>query len=132
MWVLLAFVIGIVIIVLAFALGWIATPLDTMSAENTRRLSRQANDAWQALEAQRENILSVETQASDMILTYGEDQSTWPQGKREEYQQLRTQRQNRIAAYNTSCGQYNAMWQDEWRAIPAPDDLPTACDLYSG
>jgi hypothetical protein len=57
----------------------------------------------------------------------GANAATWPQGKAEEYQQLQTQRRNREAQYDQLCATYEARWSDEWRGIPAPDDLPQRC-----
>ena len=116
---------------LAFALDWIAAPLENNSPGNVKSLSRQANNAWEALNSQRESISVLDSRAEDMVLAYGEDQSKWPQGKRDEYLQLRQQYHNAIIAYNSACGQYRAMWSDEWRSVPAPDDLPTTCEMIS-
>ena len=64
-----------------------------------------------------------------MALAYGEDMTNWPQGKRDEYLQLQAQVTNLSTSYNAQCGQYNALWEDEWRSLPAPNDLPTHCEM---
>lgn len=118
-----------VFVVLAWGLGWFAAPFQTMSPQRVQQLSRQANDAWQGLEAQQATIAVQRERLSEFNSLYGDNTSEWPQGKREEYQQLSSALRNLVAAYNLQCGQYNALWQDEWRSLPAPDDLPTRCDL---
>ena len=128
-WAWLGFKIAVMLLVLAAIWNWLVTPLLLTSPQRLESLSRQANDNWQALEAQRHSIEQVQRRANDIVLLYGEDQSTWPQGKDEEYLQLKQQASNLTIAYNNACGQYKAMWQDEWRSIPAPNDLPTTCDM---
>lgn len=100
------------------------------SPDNIERLSREANNAWQALEAQLANIEKSEDAAADLLTAYGEDQSVWPQGKRDVWLQLQKDITNKSAAYNVSCAAYNAFWQDEWRALPAPKDIPTRCEMH--
>lgn len=118
-----------VLLVFAWGVGWFAAPLETFSANNVRNLSRQANERWQALEAQKSSISVQENRLGEFNILYGEDTAKWPLGKREEYQQLSASLRNLVTAYNASCGQYNALWNDEWRSLPAPKDLPTRCDL---
>lgn len=129
LWILAIAVVLLVAIPVTAALGWYATPFEMFSPSNMRQLSRQANESWQSLEAQQASIGAVERKINDFLLTYGEDQSKWPQGKSTEITQLRAELSNKITAYNTACGQYMAMWQDEWRDLPAPDDLPTQCEM---
>ena len=118
-----------VLIVALWAVGWMATPFRITNPERVEMLSRQANDAWQALEAQEASIASQKKALDQYTDLYGDDMAKWPQGKRQEYQQGMVAYSNLVNAYNRSCSQYNAMWQDEWRSIPAPDDLPTRCEL---
>ncbi len=128
-WMIFFASIILVAVLISYALNWIQAPLDLTSPENIRQMSREANDAWQALEAKKSSISNLESQVNDMTLLYGEDMSKWPQGKDEEYLQLKRQIANLKTAYNSECGQYNAFWLDEWRALPAPDDIPTHCSF---
>lgn len=128
-WLLFGVTVLIAILLLSYFLGWFAKPLEVMSPDNIERLSRQANEAWQALEAKEASIEQVESKANLMITAYGEDMKVWPQGKRDEYLQLQAQVTNLTTSFNAQCGQYNALWSDEWRGIPAPDDLPTRCKM---
>jgi hypothetical protein len=130
---MMIFIVGVVMVAMlgAYFLDWFSTPLELTSPDNLQRLSRQANDAWQALEAKQQTIINLEQQADLMVAAYGDDQSTWPQGKRDEYLQLMAQVTNLKASYNVQCGQYNAFWDDEWRGIPAPNDIPTSCQFLN-
>lgn len=128
-WMAVFALIVVVALVIAYALGWFAKPMEVMGPDNIQRMSRQANDAWQALEAKQASIDAIETKAGQMVLAYGEDMTVWPQGKRDEYLQLQAQATNLSTSYNSQCGQYNAMWADEWRSVPAPNDLPTHCEM---
>lgn len=130
-WVLFGFLLVLVLAGLFFIYSWVNKPLEVLSPDNIQRLSQEANDKWQALLSQQATIDTISQRAKDMVVTYGEDRSVWPQGKSDEYLQLRQQVGNQITAFNLSCGQYNALWQDEWRSIPAPDDLPKKCELYT-
>lgn len=121
----------VVFIVLGFALDWFATPFRVMSPRNVQALSRQANDSWSALEAQRASITTQRQRVNEFDVLYGVDPGKWPQGKRTEYQQMTAALRNLVNAYNHSCGQYNAMWLDEWRDVPAPDDLPKHCEMLA-
>lgn len=126
-------IIPLVIILLAVAVGnwalrWQGAALDTIGPERMQQLSREANDRWQSLEAQRTSIATQQARLAEFETLYGTDRATWPQGKREEYQQLSAAIRNLETAYNSACGQYKAMWADEWRDIPAPDDLPRTCE----
>jgi hypothetical protein len=128
-WILWLFFIAIVLIALGFALNWFAKPAELFSPDRFEMLSRQANESYQALEAQERSITAIRAKAEQMITAYGEDMSKWPQGKRDEYLQLQQQVTNLTVAYNAACARYKAMWQDEWRAISAPGDLPTTCQM---
>ncbi len=128
-WILLGAALVAVLVVVAYALGWFAKPFELTSPDNLQRLSREANDAWQALEAKQESIEELEEKAGLMVTAYGDDMTAWPQGKRDEYLQLQAQVTNLKTSYNNDCGQYNAFWLDEWRSLPAPNDIPTRCDF---
>lgn len=129
LWVVAIAVVILVAIPVGAALNWWTMPFRMYSPDNIASLSRQANESWQSLEAQNASINVVERKINDFLLTYGEDQSKWPQGKSSEIQQLRSELSNKITAYNAACGQYQAMWLDEWRDFPAPDDLPKTCEM---
>ena len=124
-------IILLVIGVVGYTLRWQSAALDTIGPERMRQFSRDANDRWQALQAQQATIALAQQNVGEFDALYGADRVKWPQGKRDEYQQLRTQTNNLITAYNLSCSQYNALWQDAWRDIPAPDDLPRSCALLT-
>lgn len=129
-WIVIGVVISIIIAAGTFAYSWVVKPMQMASPDNIERLSREANNAWQALEAQLANIEKSEDAAADLLTAYGEDQSVWPQGKRDVWLQLQKDITNKSAAYNVSCAAYNAFWQDEWRALPAPKDIPTRCEMH--
>jgi hypothetical protein len=122
---------GIGLTYLNFAGRWATAPTEVFSVDNVRDLSRQANQMRTQLDAQLANIRVIDDQMRSLEEQYGEDQSTWPQGKDEEYRQLRVQRDNRIASFNTACADYQALWADEWRSLPAPDDLDTYCEYVN-
>ena len=130
-WILFVAALALIVSVIGYFFGWFNTALKVTSPEKIQMLSREANNSWQALKAGQQTIANIESDVHDMSVLYGEDASKWPQGKHDEYLQLKTQLRNLKTAYNSSCGQYNAMWQDEWRSIPAPDDLPTHCELIN-
>lgn len=123
------FVLVVILLVLSWTLGWIAAPLNMMSPDRIMTLSKQANEHYESLEAAQRVIESHRDRVDGYEELYGNDYSTWPQGKRDEYQQTQRQLQNLISAYNESCATYRALWQDQWRAIPAPDDLPKTCEM---
>jgi hypothetical protein len=128
--------IAVVIVALAVLIGvgyafrWIDAGLETVDPSNIRRLSAEANDRWNALETKRDSIINQEKGLADFYTLYGDDTSKWPQGKTEEYQQLVQALRNLKTSYNNDCGDYMAMWDDEWRDLPAPDDLPTTCQTF--
>lgn len=128
-WVFVIALVAMVIGGLSWGMGWFNAPLSVTSAPNVQRLSREANDRYQALQAQQASIAMARQKEADFIALYGTDVTLYPQGKRDELAQIRTDLSNKITAYNQACGQYNSMWQDEWRDIPAPDDLPTRCEF---
>lgn len=113
----------------AFALRWQRAGLEIVSPDNIQMLSRQANDNYKALEAKRMNINNQQEKLDEFEMLYGEGQ--WPQGKRQEYQQLSSILMNTKSAYNADCARYEAMWNDEWRSIVAPGDLPTTCEMIN-
>lgn len=115
----------------AWVLSWQRAALDTIGPARMLQLSREANDRWQALQGQQATVALGQQSLAEFEALYGVDRTKWPQGKREEYQQLRTQVGNLITAYNLSCSQYNALWGDAWRDLPAPDDLPRSCPLMT-
>lgn len=118
-----------VIGIAAYVLRWQNAALNVAGPERIERLSREANNHWQSLQAQKATISNQQARLAEFEMLYGVDRAVWPQGKREEYQQLSAAIRNLETAYNLSCGQYNALWLDEWRAISAPGDLPTRCEL---
>ena len=122
------FVILVIAVMLGWALDWISFPARVISPDRMVTLSRQANDHYQSLEASLGSIQVQRKTTEAYLELYGEDYSTWPQGKRDEYQQNQRQLQNLINAYNQSCAQYKALWLDEWRDVVAPNDLPTTCE----
>lgn len=128
-WIVWGVVTVAMLVVGGFAVTWFAAPTKLFSPDRMAALSRQANDNYQALEAQRQSVATTRTKAEMMITAYGEDMGKWPQGKRDEYLQLQAQVNNLVIAYNNACAKYKAMWQDEWRAISAPGDLPTTCQM---
>jgi len=130
-WIVVGTALVAVLLIAVYFLGWFAKPLELSSPDNLQRLSREANNAWQALEAKRESINVLEQKAGLMVSAYGEDMTVWPQGKRDEYLQIQSQVTNQKTAYNAACGQYNAFWEDEWRSIPAPNDIPTSCEFLN-
>lgn len=128
-WILWLVFIAAILIVVGFGLKWFAAPTKIFDPDNMARLSRQANDSYQALAAQEQSVSVIRNKAEQMMIAYGEDMAKWPQGKRQEYLQLQAQVTNLIVAYNGACAKYKAMWQDEWREIAAPKDLPTTCAM---
>lgn len=128
-WIMWLVFIVAVLTIAGFGLKWFAVPTKLFDPDRMAMLSRQANESYQALAAQEQSVSVIRGKAEQMITAYGEDMSKWPQGKRQEYLQLQSQVTNLIVAYNASCARYKAMWQDEWRAISAPMDLPTTCQM---
>lgn len=104
--------------------------LNVVSVDNIKNLSKQANQSWEALDAKRSTIRTQQSDLETYKELYGDDYATWPQGKRNEYQQLQKIVSSLITSYNVQCAEYNALWQDEWRNLPAPDDLPTYCEMW--
>lgn len=127
--ILFLFILVVILFILSWTLGWIAVPLSMMSPDRIMTLSRQANEHYESLEVALRVIDQQEGRLSEYEKLYGDDYATWPQGKRDEYQQTQRQLQNLISAYNESCATYRALWNDEWRNIPAPDDLPKTCQM---
>ncbi len=115
----------------AYVLRWQSAALDTVGPERIRALSREANDRHQALQAQLATIHTQQQRLAEFDALYGKDRAVWPQGKRDEYQQLSSATRNLVSAHNGACGQYAALWLDEWRDVPAPNDLPRACPLIA-
>ncbi len=128
-WIMFYATILVVLGIVLYLVVWVFKPMEMTSPDNLARLSQEANDSWQALQAKRQSISGLESKASLMITLYGEDMAAWPQGKKDEYLQINQQIINLKISYNSDCGEYKAMWNDEWRAIPAPDDLPTTCEF---
>lgn len=127
----LVFLIALIVVGIPVGLGinWLSTGADVVSATNVRSISREANEQWNALQGQRASIGRVQASADEYITLYGEDMMTWPQGKRDQYQQVLADVRNKVSAYNTSCADYNALYDDEWSSIVAPKDLPGYCEL---
>jgi len=128
-WLIFGFGLLIILGALAFGASWLLKPAEIFDPSAIQARSREANDAWQALQAQLANIETARSDARNLDEVNGSDRATWPQGDKERWLQLEAQVSNLTKAYNGSCAQYNAIWQDEWRAVQAPPDLPTRCDL---
>ncbi len=130
-WKWIAFIVTMVILALVagYFLDWFKAPLDLTSPARLQQMSEQANSKWESLKAQKATIELTQTQIAAFETAYGTDRSVWPQGKATEELQLQGVLINKISAYNTMCAEYNALWQDEWKAISAPGDLPTSCEL---
>jgi hypothetical protein len=132
-WVLLGVLILVIVLFIAgivsYAFGWLNAPLRLTNPNRLEKISREANEAWQALESQKANVSNIRDDMLTMKQLYGEDMSKWPQGKDDEYLQLQQQQINMINAYNSQCAAYRAKWKNEWWEISAPKDLPTTCDL---
>lgn len=128
-WGLSAVLFMLILLPILWAFGWISVPFEQTNPDLVRQLSQDANEAHEGLLAQSANIDNIETTMATMVIQYGDNRATWPQGKSDEYLQLVQQRQNLISAYNQACGEYRALWNDEWRNLPAPDDLPTTCEM---
>jgi hypothetical protein len=121
--------VGLAFLLFSFTVNWGAAALDQGSPARLRQLSREANDRYTALKSERATIETQRARLADFEQLYGKDPAAWPQGKREEYQQLTQAIRNMESAYNGHCGQYKSLWNDAWRDLPAPDDLPKTCDL---
>lgn len=131
-WVIAVVFVALVLIgVLAFGLRWQNAVLNQYGPERSEQLSREANDRWQALLSAQASIVQVRRALLEFNSLYGEDASRWPQGKRQEFQQMQANLTNLIQSYNGQCGQYNALWRDTWRDVPAPNDLPKECQLLT-
>jgi hypothetical protein len=114
---------------IGFALWWAGAAAETMDPARIRNLSQQTNQRYTALVQQVGDITDLQQQLEQFEVSYGADRGKWPQGKREEYDQVFTMLTNRRSAYRALCAEYQAIWADEWRGIPAPDDLPKECPL---
>lgn len=118
------FVLGIII--------WLLTQqqvvMETFSLDNAKALSEQANDANEALSAKLDTINVYQSELDSYVSLYGEDVTKWPFGKRESYQQLEKQIFSLKVSYNSECADYNSLWQNEWKSLVAPRDLPTYCE----
>lgn len=128
-WVLLGLLLLLIVTVALYAIGWLTTPLRLTDSNRMERISREANDSWQALESQKANVSNIRNKMLLMTQLYGENMATWPQGKDEEYLQLQQQQVNMVNAYNSQCASYKAKWKNEWWEFSAPKDLPITCDL---
>lgn len=113
---------------IGWAFRWFETPFKVTDPDRVERLSRQANEMYSQLQAQKSTIQANRERLSNYPVLYGDDRANWPQGKRQEYEQLTNTVTTMVTGYNQLCGQYRAMWADEWRDIPAPDDLPKTCE----
>lgn len=131
LWLLFGVLVVLILIILAYALGWITTPLRLTDPERLENISREANQAWEALEAQLASVENINDKMVTMKQLYGEDMGTWPQGKDDEYLQLQAQKVNLINAYNQQCAAYKAKWANEWWELSAPKDLPRTCETYN-
>lgn len=124
----------ILLAIMGFFLNWFSAPMQMFSPRNLQQLATEANTRWFALEAQKTVYGTAREQADGYEALYGEDTSKWPQGKRSEWQQAQRTATNAKAAYNNSCGQYNALWNNDWKSIPLnAQDLgnlpPRSCSL---
>lgn len=132
-WLLFLFVIAIILVPMGFFLDWFSAPTKIFNPEHMAAMSRQVNDEYHALEASRQNVLSIRSKAEKMMTLYGEEYGKWPQGKRDEYLQLVEQETNALMSYNNACKQYEAMWDDKWRefSLTGVDDIPRTCELMN-
>lgn len=141
LWMLIKFVIGcaiaigVVVIPIAGFNGMFVrnvTPIvDTYSVKNVKALSTTANEMHSGLEGELATLIAQKTSINTYEDLYGEDKTKWPQGKRDEYQQEQVLYRQGVSAYNTNCGKYNALWNNEWKSVVAPDDLPEQCELLT-
>lgn len=141
LWMLIKFVVGC-----AIAIGVIAIPIagfdgmfarnvapviDTYSVRNTKALSTVANEMHSGLQGELATLQVQRDSIGNYKELYGDDVTKWPQGKRAEYQQEQVLYRQGISAYNTNCGKYNALWNNEWTSVIAPEDLPKRCELLT-
>lgn len=122
------FGIGILFILINFIWNWQSGALDVVSVDNIKMLSAQANEMYEGLEAKIVSIQNLEDELNSYTNLYGEDATKWPQGKRQEYQQLEQAIRNLKTSYSQDCASYKAMWNNEWKDFAAPKDLPTYCE----
>lgn len=122
-------IVGVLSLLIMYLLLWADATVTVMSPENIKNLSQQANQRYSALSQQAGDIADLEARLASFETLYGADRSVWPHGKRAEYEQIFEQVANRRSAWRTSCAEYEALWADEWRDVPAPDDLPKTCPL---
>lgn len=134
-WTYLWIVLGLAVVTilyftyLQYALGFATRPARLNNAQRQEAMSARMNGAWEGLQASQLNADRARTKVAEYEQLYGADASQWPQGKRAEYLQDKAHLDNAVAAYNRSCGEYNAVYADEFRAIAAPKDLPARCAL---
>lgn len=114
---------------LQFALGYATRPARLMDAQRVEAMSAKMNNAYQALQAGDLEVEGLAYRLREMDTSYGPDRSVWPQGKRAERDQLQQQYLNAVTAYNRACASYMAVYADEYRNLPAPNDLPTQCTM---
>lgn len=122
------FAIGIALIFFNFIWRWQEGALEVVSVDNIKMLSAQANEKHEGLLAKIVSIQNLEDELQPYTELYGEDATKWPQGKRQEYQQLEQAIRNLKTSYSQDCADYRAMWNNEWKDFAAPKDLPTYCE----
>lgn len=122
------FLIGIVLIFINFIWRWQEGALEVVSVDNIKMLAAQANEMYEGLEAKIVSIQALEDELKSYTDLYGTDATNWPQGKRQEYQQLQQAIRNLTTSYSQDCAAYKAMWNNEWKDFAAPKDLPTYCE----
>jgi hypothetical protein len=119
--------LGVVAVYGRYVAGYLTQPARLTGAERVEAMSAKMNEAHQGLIAADRAVVAAQEKVTQYERLYGADASTWPQGKRAEYQQDQQHLTNATAAYNRACATYNATYADEYQAIAAPDDLPKNC-----
>lgn len=112
---------------LKYAWGFATREVRLNDAIREERMSAKMNASYQGLQKSEQEVAGLNQRVAQFTESYGTDQKAWPQGKREEYQQLQQLRFNAVQAYNNACAGYNAVYKDEFQATAAPDDLPKSC-----
>lgn len=116
---------------MTYVANYATRPTRLTDAVRIESMSARMNQAYQALLTAEQRVYADKQAIDDFLSTYGTDASTYPQGKRAELDQLRVNHRNSVSQYNSLCGQYMAVYADEFQEIAAPPDLPTQCARFS-
>lgn len=111
--------------------GYATRPVRLADPVRIENMSAQMNQSYQAMLTAEQRVYSDRQAIDDFLELYGDDPTTYPQGKRAELDQLRTNYRNSVSAYNGLCGTYLARLNDEYQDIAIPDDLPGTCVRFS-